>query len=893
MKCITTESEEMMANAGGFLRQGNDKFALEIIDGLYAKNPDFLDGYARLGGIKREEKDWESARLLMERDLSVGRMSDDWQLRYAEVLMELGEEQRAVEIVAEVYATKPDAQDGYARLGWVRTRHKDWPGAQRLMEQDHVSERMSPQWCVHYAQAVARCGDEAAAIKLIGAAYAEDQGLRDGFARLGGYRREEQDWESARLLMERDLSVGRMSDDWQLRYAEVLMELGEEQRAVEIVAEVYATKPDAQDGYARLGWVRTRHKDWPGAQRLMEQDHVSERMSPQWCVHYAQAVARCGDEAAAIKLIGAAYDEDQGLRDGFARIGWIYRVEGRWADARRLMCLDHQQGRMTSAYVLRYAKLLGEYGETSDAMVIIADVVNNRIHGELSTAEYMLASQVLFFLHAYRTAKKVIIDANNHFPDSVDLLVERQRQNYVRATMGWLGLQDITGVELNDSEMADVSEYSWKNIINEHKKIAIQVDSIPYDAYTYASQSVLHEADRYWKLGDAINATQILCDGAAMLGVGLHADSMYSLVTPVLAVRHHRMNTNEYKSAIFRWLNEASDTITCLGWLFVYDFLVWHGHFEGALIAWQKAIQSAYSEFKVNPDNENKITRAIRASITVADFDMCDKLLEKLKTVNKNTYIEFEAYATMNRGDTMKIIALRKKQGSAYGDKYHNLIAGKSVAIVGPAPTNELCGEEIDSFDVVVRFCYQGESAEPQNIREYGSKTNVSYYAKNTFFGWDKEKRKVATNKLGFYLLDNIEPDCADFVGDVESGRAGMSLPNSRMFHKYPNAMQRILYDVLRYEPSRVKLFKTNFYFSKDVYQQEHLDIVKSSLPRQESGLVRHQAWAHDLLSQLAFVRNLRDSGVIEVDDICGEVLSISTEHYMKQMEIHHGCEVV
>ena len=79
----------------------------------------------------------------------------------------------------------------------------------------------------------------------------------------------------------------------------MVLELGDEAAAVALVAQVYAAEPNAMDGYARLGWVQARAEDWEGAYALMERDAVAQRLSPVWQVHFAQVVARCGDEARA------------------------------------------------------------------------------------------------------------------------------------------------------------------------------------------------------------------------------------------------------------------------------------------------------------------------------------------------------------------------------------------------------------------------------------------------------------------------------------------------------------------------------------------------------------------------------------------------------------------
>jgi len=62
------------------------------------------------------------------------------------------------------------------------------------------------------------------------------------------------------------------------------------------------------------------------------------------------------------------------------------------------------------------------------------------------------------------------------------------------------------------------------------------------------------------------------------------------------------------------------------------------------------------------------------------------------------------------------------------------MLHNKSIAIVGPAQSNDMLKDEIDSYDIVIRLNYRGGNKMPPEI-EFGSKVNISYY--NSVFSAD------------------------------------------------------------------------------------------------------------------------------------------------------------
>ena len=66
-------------------RRGEFEQAADLIEEVYRQDPDFKDGYARLGSIKAENKDWESAYMFLKNDQKRGRISSHYVTRKQEI----------------------------------------------------------------------------------------------------------------------------------------------------------------------------------------------------------------------------------------------------------------------------------------------------------------------------------------------------------------------------------------------------------------------------------------------------------------------------------------------------------------------------------------------------------------------------------------------------------------------------------------------------------------------------------------------------------------------------------------------------------------------------------------------------------------------------------------
>jgi tetratricopeptide (TPR) repeat protein len=202
-------------------RQGEYDHASSLIDSAYEADPTLQNGFSRLGWLKAEQQEWDGALQLMARDEALNRITPNWAINLAQLYGRQGRFTHAIEIVLSAYRDDSTLQNGCTRLGWIKAEECQWQEAFQIMVRDEELGRITPNWQINLAQIYGRQGNFRHAETLIQAAYAKDDSLENGFARLGWIYAEKHNWNKALPLMERDQKERRISEKWQSRLDEV------------------------------------------------------------------------------------------------------------------------------------------------------------------------------------------------------------------------------------------------------------------------------------------------------------------------------------------------------------------------------------------------------------------------------------------------------------------------------------------------------------------------------------------------------------------------------------------------------------------------------------------------------------------------------------------------
>ncbi|KQS74192.1 hypothetical protein ASG25_01900 [Rhizobium sp. Leaf384] len=215
----------------------------------------------------------------------------------------------------------------------------------------------------------------------------------------------------------------------------------------------------------------------------------------------------------------------------------------------------------------------------------------------------------------------------------------------------------------------------------------------------------------------------------------------------------------------------------------------------------------------------------------------------------------------------------------ADGDRsFEEFVSGKSIAIVGPVNTGVNNGEEIDSFDVVIRFNHHDKAQYQSNT--FGKRSDISYYTDPAF------RKVVIGTKSSLSGLAFAVPQKADVVSSqlgvlkLEAKiRSAYRQSNSVFFKSHGNALQRMLFDLLRFDVGAVKAF------NMDMWLSSH----DRNYRARRSKLDPHMFIHHDLISNFRFTKRLVANGVITVDRTLAQILLVKEFDYIVRLELLHG----
>lgn len=215
---------------------------------------------------------------------------------------------------------------------------------------------------------------------------------------------------------------------------------------------------------------------------------------------------------------------------------------------------------------------------------------------------------------------------------------------------------------------------------------------------------------------------------------------------------------------------------------------------------------------------------------------------------------------------------------------FREMIEGRRVAIVGPADTTLSQGAEIDDYDVIIRTKYLPRALDG-HAETAGSRTDLSYYTLGS--------ASILADQIGVALRENhlqmaVFRPSAYKAGDESIVQVGdlryMPSEYRASFRAAMFAIQRIVYDVVRYRPATVKVFNVNFFASMEEYRTGYrFDPTNDFVSR---GFVRPlTAFPHDFRSDFILTRRWVETGLVEVDPVATEILSLEPSEYLALLD--------
>ena len=323
-------------------------------------------------------------------------------------------------------------------------------------------------------------------------------------------------------------------------------------------------------------------------------------------------------------------------------------------------------------------------------------------------------------------------------------------------------------------------------------------------------------------------------------------------------------------------------------WLLLHGACISNGLFKAAAAARDKAIEAAYREAVAPAAGVDSLVQAFKAEIDQGNFEKAGALLARLRSLDSRNRLtaDLQQYYDLNRGDRQGFQSLNRDRLMKEDLAFAEYVNGRSLAIVGPAPSGEDLGSEIDSFDIVARFSYRGRQFLPKP-EQFGTRVDVSYYAMVVASQVEALEDHAFFGDLRFAVFKSLEHAFQKRL--VQSRRGRVLSRNPLFFDGSPMGLQNALFDLFPFGPARVKLFHVNFFLAQSYYHPGYIIGRGQQAYSGDRHLKILDRWLglahHGLVNQLNFTRNLWRAGLVEADAYCEDVLRLTPAEYLAAME--------
>ncbi len=210
-------------------------------------------------------------------------------------------------------------------------------------------------------------------------------------------------------------------------------------------------------------------------------------------------------------------------------------------------------------------------------------------------------------------------------------------------------------------------------------------------------------------------------------------------------------------------------------------------------------------------------------------------------------------------------------------DTMSQLVDGKRVAVVGPSSGDGL-GDLIDSYDVVVRTRH----APAGSAHDAGRRTDIAYYAGRDLLR-DFAEVTAAAESGAFQLAVTrpffVEaPSLQQWPNWLRPARFEHGL----YFRGAPMGLQRILYDLLQFQPAEIAVFNADLYAGETFAASGYRASYTAFGPHNQTNDV---VVMHDLAYEFRWTAQLNQAGLITTHGTTAEVLSLSEDAYLRRLE--------
>lgn len=476
---------------------------------------------------------------------------------------------------------------------------------------------------------------------------------------------------------------------------------------------------------------------------------------------------------------------------------------------------------------------------------------------ELSPQLLLRTSRELFKLDAFPQAAAALQRAATRNPQDPDVIREQAHQYYYHCYSSWLMLVTENKPDWYKADGLD-KRPDWKTaceLLEKAEKVSPRHNLRRY------VQAYLLLAEDAWDKQNRTQAHAALDTALKAIGPNkLDQTLVQAIHTAVDQFRDGQVPENDpyYQTLQDQLKAMPLELLDVKNWLCLNDILNWNGLLLCGYVAREKAVDLALEQGKKENANKATLKTALKAALDRNDTKLADTYLGKLKRISPDAIDvrELDSCTELMKGN---LDAFRQKwphPPTPAEQRLRDYLKGKTVAVVGPAPTGTLDGEEIDRHDVVVRMNWRGQDSMP-DAREFGSKTNISLYNAHTVRLLTADKRLEQTKSLDFRLIRRARHDAHQLQMIAE-------YPGS--FYKSLNAVPAILFNLLLHGAEQIKLFKVTFYLGKQHHAESYRGQVDDGFDGMPLRGLQPVMANHSLIVQYNFFSLLKKNNRFRID---------------------------
>lgn len=376
-----------------------------------------------------------------------------------------------------------------------------------------------------------------------------------------------------------------------------------------------------------------------------------------------------------------------------------------------------------------------------------------------------------------------------------------------------------------------------------------------------------------------------LPSGVALLlrfGIDIRGLKQVSTVPLLQVLSNREINTRQYETLLVLVNNVAEDATNCRSWLALNRLLCLRGRYRLAGLCREKArllaIKPIFERRKNPPISwENSVAAGIEGG-EITSTQLLENLIYRIGCTTSGTRRWRQLFYTLYGKSLSGPFSLPESHG------YREFLEHKSVAIVGPAPTENMDATEIDGRQAVIRMNYSATLKCCDDLHK-GKNTHASYFNGEQAGAIRCEQDGKLPRELEWacfkssnaaLLFEQLNPElrCREtyrFDGECS-------------FHGSYNMIPLVVLDLALLGVSNAKIFHTDLMLTR----ARAKNYYPESFGRDDENaakIFRISSMVHDPVLQYRTLNRLWERGKLDGDEAFSRVMEMGLNQYLFELE--------